>query len=55
LSDRIRWATARARAYLLFRRDTTLQRKVRDELASLRADVLAFDQLLGAVHAEARV
>lgn len=55
LSDRLRLALARARAYLLLRRDRSLQTRVREELASLRADVLEFDQSLGAVQAEARV
>ena len=55
LSDRTRRAFARARAFLLFRRDRSLHNRVRGELESLRADVLAFDQALGAVRSEARV
>jgi hypothetical protein len=55
LSDRMRRALARARAFLLFRRDRSLHMRVREELESLRADVLAFDQALGAIQLEARV
>jgi hypothetical protein len=40
---------------LLFRRDRALQARVREELALLRTDVLAFDQALGAVRSEATV
>lgn len=39
----------RARAFLLFRRDPALRRRLIDELASLRADVLALDRELGGV------
>jgi hypothetical protein len=55
LSDRLHRAIARARAFLLFRRDQLLHRRLRAELESLRADVLAFDQALGSVRAEASV
>jgi 1-acyl-sn-glycerol-3-phosphate acyltransferase len=55
LSDRMHRALARARAFLLFRRDRALHQRVRAELQSLRADVLAFEQSLGAVRSEANV
>jgi hypothetical protein len=55
LSDRMQLVLARARAFLLFRRDRSLQMRIREELASLRAEVLAFDQALGAVRSEATV
>ena len=47
LSDRLRRAVRRARAFLRFRRDPALQERLSDELASLRDDVLAFDRALG--------
>ena len=55
LSDRLRRALARARAFLLFRRDRSLHKRLREEIESLRADVLAFDRLLGGVRFEASV
>ena len=55
LSDRMRRAAARVHAFLVFRRDPSLHRRVRDELASLRADVLAFDRALGEIPSTARV
>lgn len=47
LSDRLTRAVARARAWLRFRRDPGLHHRLMDELALLRADVLAFDRELG--------
>ncbi len=47
LSERMRRAARRARAYLLFRRAPDLQRRLLLELRELRRDVLALDQLLG--------
>jgi hypothetical protein len=47
LSDRLRRAIYRARAFLRFRRDPALHRRLREELSDLRADVLAFDRALG--------
>jgi hypothetical protein len=47
LSDRLRRAVQRARAFLRFRRDPGLQLRLSEELASLRDDVLAFDRALG--------
>jgi 1-acyl-sn-glycerol-3-phosphate acyltransferase len=55
LSDRLRRAVARARAFLLFRRDPALHQQLRTQLGALRADVLGFDQALSAVHPEVRV
>jgi glycerol-3-phosphate O-acyltransferase/dihydroxyacetone phosphate acyltransferase len=55
LSDRMRRALCRARAFLRFRRDPALHEQLRAELSSLRADVLAFDQALGVLPVEARV
>lgn len=55
LSDRMRRAACRARAFLRFRRDSALHDRLRHELSSLRADVLAFNQSLGALPVEARV
>ena len=46
LSDRLRRALSRARAWMRFRRDPELHRRLMDELALLRADVLAFDREL---------
>jgi glycerol-3-phosphate O-acyltransferase/dihydroxyacetone phosphate acyltransferase len=47
LSDRLRRAVYRARAFLRFRRDPALHRRLLEELSELRADVLAFDRALG--------
>jgi len=47
LSDRLRRALHRARAFLRFRHDRELQHRLRDELRSLRDDVRAFDRALG--------
>jgi 1-acyl-sn-glycerol-3-phosphate acyltransferase len=44
LSERLRRAMRRAHAYLLFRRDPALRERLYDALATLRADVAAFDQ-----------
>lgn len=44
LTDRMRRAMRRARAYLALRRDPTLRRRLETELASLHDDVLAFDR-----------
>jgi glycerol-3-phosphate O-acyltransferase/dihydroxyacetone phosphate acyltransferase len=55
LSDRVRRAVCRARAFLRFRRDRSLHKRLRQELASLRADVLAFDRSLGDLSEEAQV
>jgi 1-acyl-sn-glycerol-3-phosphate acyltransferase len=46
LSERIRRAACRARAYLRFRRDRELQRRLADELTALRRDVIAFEHAL---------
>ena len=46
LSDRLRRAAHRARAFFRFRRDPELQLRLKDELATLRQDVLTFDQAL---------
>jgi glycerol-3-phosphate O-acyltransferase/dihydroxyacetone phosphate acyltransferase len=46
LSDRLHRAAHRARAFLRFRRDPQLQLRLKDELATLRQDVLMFDQAL---------
>jgi 1-acyl-sn-glycerol-3-phosphate acyltransferase len=46
LSDRFRRARRRARAYLLFRRDRGLQRRLEEEIALLRRDVTIFDAAL---------
>jgi hypothetical protein len=48
LSDRIRRARRRARAFLLFRRDPALQRRLDEELTRLRDDVVKFDASLRA-------
>jgi hypothetical protein len=48
LSDRLHRALQRANAFLRFRRDPELQRRLAEELASLRQDVRAFDAALGA-------
>lgn len=45
-SERLFRATKRARTYLRFRRDPSLRDRLRAELASLRRDVLAFNELL---------
>lgn len=55
LSDRVRRAACRARAFLRFRRDPALRGRMRNELAALREDVAALDQSLGDVPVEARV
>ena len=47
LSDRLRRAVYRARAFLRFRRDPALHRRLLEELSDLRSDVLAFDRALG--------
>lgn len=47
LSDRLRRAVDRARAWLRFRRDPGLHQRLMDELSLLRADVLSFDRELG--------
>jgi hypothetical protein len=50
LSDRMRRARWRARAFLTFRRNPGLQRRLTDELARLRTDVIEFERdLNGAV------
>ena len=54
LSDRIRRAACRARAFLRFRRDPALHERMRNELASLRKNVVALDQSLGDVPVEVR-
>jgi hypothetical protein len=46
LSDRLRRALQRARAFLRFRRDPELQVRLSEELASLREAVLAFERAL---------
>jgi hypothetical protein len=48
LSERLDRAARRARAFLRFRRDPSLQRRLASELAQLRGDVVAFDRLHGA-------
>lgn len=48
LSDRLHRALQRANAFLRFRRDPELHRRLAEELASLRQDVRAFDAALGA-------
>jgi glycerol-3-phosphate O-acyltransferase/dihydroxyacetone phosphate acyltransferase len=55
LSDRIRRATSRARAFLRFRRDPSLRQQLGGELASLRSDVLVFDGALGNLPEAAQV
>lgn len=50
LSDRLRRAVRRARAFLLFRRDPQLQARLVSELATLRQDVSSFDQSLSDRH-----
>lgn len=47
LSDRLGRAVSRARAWMRFRRDPELHQRLMDELALLRADVVAFDRELG--------
>jgi glycerol-3-phosphate O-acyltransferase/dihydroxyacetone phosphate acyltransferase len=47
LSDRLRRAVRRARAFRRFRRDPELQQRLAAELDSVREDVLAFDRALG--------
>jgi hypothetical protein len=47
LSDRLRRAIYRARAWMRFRRDPELHRRLIEELSLLRTDVLAFDRALG--------
>jgi glycerol-3-phosphate O-acyltransferase/dihydroxyacetone phosphate acyltransferase len=49
LSDRMRRARWRARAFLTFRRNPMLQRRLVDEITRLRADVAEFDRELGGV------
>lgn len=46
LSDRLHRASRRARAFLRFRRNRDLQRRLTDELASLRHDLLNFERAL---------
>jgi len=46
LSDRLRRATRRARAFFVFRRDPELRARLTRELATLRHDVSSFDQTL---------
>jgi 1-acyl-sn-glycerol-3-phosphate acyltransferase len=46
LSDRLRRAMRRARAFFVFRRDPELQQRLVSELATLRRDVASFDQSL---------
>jgi 1-acyl-sn-glycerol-3-phosphate acyltransferase len=46
LSDRLRRAMRRARAFFVFRRDPELQSRLVSELATLRHDVASFDQSL---------
>jgi hypothetical protein len=46
LSDRLRRAVHRARAFVRFRRDPALHRRLLEELSDLRVDVLAFDRAL---------
>jgi 1-acyl-sn-glycerol-3-phosphate acyltransferase len=48
LSDRLHRALQRANAFRRFRRDPELQKRLAEELASLRQDVRAFDAVLGA-------
>lgn len=48
LSDRLRRARRRARAYFAFRRDPALQERWLAELADLRAEVVRFDRALAA-------
>jgi glycerol-3-phosphate O-acyltransferase / dihydroxyacetone phosphate acyltransferase len=47
LSDRLRRAVRRARAFRRFRRDPELQARLRAELDALRQEVVAFDRVLG--------
>src|SRR5205807_2793106 len=47
LSDRLRRAAQRARAYVRFRRDPQLQARLQAELAQLRDDVMTFDRTPG--------
>ncbi|MDB4877327.1 MAG: hypothetical protein JWM41_3773 [Gemmatimonadetes bacterium] len=47
LSDRLRRAMRRARAFRRFRRDPALQQRLTAELDALRREVLAFDRTLG--------
>jgi hypothetical protein len=47
LSDRMRRALQRARAFRRFRRDPALQHRLQHELALLRSEVLAFERELG--------
>ena len=49
LTDRMRRAAARARAYIALRRDPALRRTLEDELARLREDVLDFHRLATSV------
>jgi glycerol-3-phosphate O-acyltransferase / dihydroxyacetone phosphate acyltransferase len=46
LSERLRRASCRARAYIRFRRDPGLRDRLAGELKSLRQDVIAFEQSL---------
>jgi hypothetical protein len=48
LSERIRRAASRARAYLRFRQDPELQQRLDGELTALRQDVTAFEHALEA-------
>ena len=48
LTDRLRRAIRRARAYLLLRRDPEFRQRLAAELASLRADVMTFDCAINA-------
>jgi glycerol-3-phosphate O-acyltransferase/dihydroxyacetone phosphate acyltransferase len=53
LSERFDRAAQRARAFLRFRRDRGLQRRLEAELTVLRDDVAAFDRALGALRGAA--
>jgi hypothetical protein len=46
LSDRMKRALQRTRAFRRFRRDPALQRRLQHELALLRSEVLAFEREL---------
>jgi len=47
LSDRVQRAARRARAFVLFRRDPGLQKRLAEELAALRDDITTLDRELG--------
>jgi glycerol-3-phosphate O-acyltransferase/dihydroxyacetone phosphate acyltransferase len=53
LSDRLRRAVRRARAFFVFRRDPSLQARLVGELAVLRRDIFLFDQSLTENHSVA--